>query len=500
MSLREKISSLPQAPGIYIMLDKKGNVLYVGKARSLKKRVSSYFTRGSSSLKTERLKEEIGDIKYFITKSEVDALILECSLIKRFHPPYNIDYKDDKSYPFIRITKELFPSISLVRIPPSLTADYLSRENCILFGPYPKVKLVKEALRKIRKVFPLRSCTREIGQNKSAPLCLDYHVGLCAGPCQNLIEVGDYRALVRRVYMLLKGERRGLMKELRKKMYALSKQLKFEEAARIRNQLLGLEEITGTAESGSFTEAKTGGMCSLPLQELQSALNLPSLPVHIEGLDISNLGGDFATGAVVVFKNGVPYKNGYRHFGIKTVQGVNDVQMLAEIARRHYSQISLSITCSTAIHSAGSFLLPDLILVDGGIGQLKAVSNVLKELKLKVPVISIAKKFEEVFKEENGRIKKILLSLTSPGLHLLQYIRDEAHRFAIKYHKILRDREMKKSVLDGIRGIGEKRKQKLLSHFGSIEKVMESSIEELKGLGIPEKIAQQILETGSTGS
>ncbi|PIU51348.1 hypothetical protein COS91_04915 [Candidatus Desantisbacteria bacterium CG07_land_8_20_14_0_80_39_15] len=474
-----RLKDLPELPGIYVFFDKTGNVIYVGKARSLKKRVKSYFTRGSYSPRLAQLREEITNFKYFITKSEVDALILECNLIKRCRPKFNIDYKDDKSYPFIQITKEKFPSISLIRIPPSVADEVVyTSDDALLFGPYPKVKIVKEAIRKIRSIFPLRNCRRKIREDKKTPLCLDYHIGLCCGPCQNKIELEEYRRFVRKVILLLRGEKKGLVNDLKRGMDRLSRELKFEEAAKLKNQLLGLEEIIGT-----------GGGLSPSLQELQSVLNLPFLPMRIEGFDVSNIGGEFATGALVIFQNGVPCKNGYRHFSIKTVHGINDVQMLAEIVRR---------TCSAAARPPDpSFLLPDLILVDGGIGQLNAVSKVLEEYNFKIPVISLAKKLEEVFKKEHGKIQKLHLSLNSPVLHLLQHIRDESHRFAIKYHRILRDKEMKKSVLDEIPGIGEKRKQRLLKHFGSIEKIRESNIEELKELGIPSNIAQQILECNS---
>lgn len=480
--LKQKLSNLPDLPGIYIFLDKSSNVLYVGKARSLKKRVKSYFTRSSYSPRIAELCREIADFKYFITKSEIDALILECNLIKRCRPRYNINYKDDKSYPFIQITKEKFPSISLVRIPPSaINNERCTMNKVLLFGPYPKVKIVKEALRKLRSIFPSRNCRREIREDKKTPLCLDYHIGLCCGPCQHKIGIEEYRRLVRSVILFLKGEKKGLVNELKRRMNKLSKELRFEEAAKIRNQLLGLEEIIGT---GSVMLTSMPTKVPVPiLQELQTTLNLPSTPVYIEGFDVSNIGGEFATGALVVFKDGVPYKNGYRHFSIKTVKGINDVEMLEEIVHRHYNNL---------IEEDEKF--PDLILVDGGIGQLNAVSEVLKEFKLKIPVISLAKKFEEIFKKEDGNVRRIYLPLISPILHLLQHIRDEAHRFAVKYHKILRDKKMRESVLDEIPGIGERRKQKLLKHFGSIEKIKESSMEELKRLGIPSNVAQQILE------
>ena len=479
--LEKKLKDLPESPGIYIFFDRTGDVLYVGKALSLKKRVRSYFTKSFHSPRIARLREKIADFKYSVTKSEVDALILECNLIKRYRPKYNIDYKDDKSYPFIKITKEPFPSISLVRIPSLATGHQTLITNNFLFGPYPKVRIVKEAMRKIRSIFPLRSCHRVIRENKTTPFCLDYHIGLCSGPCQHKIEKDDYRRLVRGVILLLKGKKRGLVNELRHRMNKLSNELKFEEATRIRNQLLGLEEIIGLGVPAGVPTRSVGRGLS-PLKELRSALNLPSLPVYIEGFDVSNIGGEFATGALVVFQNGIPYKNGYRHFGIKTVEGINDVQMLAEVARRHYRNL---------MEEKERF--PDLILVDGGVGQLNAVSAILNEFKLKIPIVSLAKRLEEVFKKEDGRVREIHLSLSSPALHLLQHIRDEAHRFALKYHKILRDREMKKSILDEISGIGEKRKQKLLKHFGSIEKIRKSSMEELRKIGIPSNLAKQIL-------
>jgi len=550
LQIKEKIKTLPEAPGVYVMFGKGGEVLYVGKARSLRKRVSSYFTRSKKAPKIERLTEEVEDIKFYPAKSEVDALILELGFIKRYRPPFNTAYKDDKSYPFIKITKEPFPSVSLVRLPPSsavgsLSAGHwpLATGNCILFGPFPKVKLVREALRKIRRIFPVRGCAREISDEKTTPACLDLQVGLCSGPCQLLISAEDYRVLAHGIYLLLKGEKKWLFRDLKRRMERLSKELRFEDAAKVRNQLLGLKGIVdaGQGENAAFfggpSYKKHAGRM---LEELKTALGLPGIPSYIEGLDISNIGGDYATGSVVAFKDGVPFKNGYRHFRIKTVRGSNDVEMLAEVAERRYKNSPQSIRpkqpwgetspclcAGRAVHSpqqeddntaqssklkaqsekksepydarrpTSDGVYPDLVLVDGGIAQLNAVAAKLKELNVKIPLASIAKKFEEVFMGgcANGKARKICdLSMTSPALHMLQNVRDEAHRFAIRYHKILRGRDVSKSVLDGIKGIGEKRKKALLSRFGSVDGIREASVRELKKIGIPEKISEEIIE------
>jgi len=413
----------------------------------------------------------------------------------------------------------------------------------ILFGPFPKVKLVRTALRKIRRIFPVRGCAREISAEKTTPACLDLQVGLCSGPCQLRISAEEYQALTRGIYLLLKGEKKWLFRDLKRRMERFSKELRFEDAAKVRNQLLGLKGIVdaGQGENAAFfggpSYKKHAGRM---LEELKTALGLPGIPSYIEGLDISNIGGDYATGSVVAFKDGVPFKNGYRHFRIKTVRGSNDVEMLAEVAERRYKNSPQSIRpkqpwgetspclcAGRAVHSpqqeddntaqssklkaqsekksepydarrpTSDGVYPDLVLVDGGIAQLNAVSAKLKELNVKIPLASIAKKFEEVFMDgcANGKARKICdLSMTSPALHLLQNVRDEAHRFAIRYHKILRGRDVSKSVLDGIKGIGEKRKKALLSRFGSVDGIREASVRELKKIGIPEKISEEIIE------
>ena len=506
-NIKDKAKDLPEKPGIYIMMDAKGDVLYVGKAISLKKRVSSYFFRSQDNPKTRELVGRIADIKYFTTKSEIDALILECSLIKRYRPKYNIEYIDDKSYPFIKITKDEFPSITVVRIPPS-SVQSLNSSDFILFGPYPKVDSMRETLHVICRVFPVRSCSRRINSAKKTKVCLDYHVGLCSGPCQHLIDREKYKALVKSIYILLKGEKIGLIKDLKKRMVRASKALHFEDAAKIRNQISGLMQLIDVSQSHSFLpgirQPGLNARRSGALQELKEKLKLDSVPQFVEGFDISNISGSFATGSVVVFKDGIPYKNGYRHFGIKTVKGANDVGMLAEIAERRYK---FNKSRQSTVHGQEKTVdrgpwtvdkntqteLPDLILVDGGVAQLKAVAAVIKGLNLKVPVISLAKKYEEIYTIDGSQIKKVYMPLVSAGLQLLQHVRDEAHRFAIQYHKLLRDKEINKSRLDEIKGIGMQRKKILFEHFGSLEAIREASVEDLKSIGIPSDIARQVL-------
>jgi len=477
--LKNKVKNLPQVPGIYIYFGKNHAVIYVGKARNLKRRVSSYFIKNSShGPKIRQMVGKIEDIEFIATENEAKALILENKLIKKYLPKYNVAYKDDKSYPFISITKESFPRISFIRLPRALTENDpdISRKS-FLFGPYPKVYVVKQAIKKICSIFPLRTCRKEIKKDKTDKPCLNYHIGICSGPCAAKITNAEYKNLVRNTILLLRGKKKKLLKSLREEMKDQSSLLKFEEAAKIRNQIFGLKQIVDVKNTGVKEDQR--------LVELKNSLNLKAIPEKIEGLDISNIAGKYSVGSVVVFKKGRPSNKDYRQFKIKTVSGVNDTQMIREIAKRRYRRIA----------GENPSDLPDLIVVDGGVGQLNALNDVLKELKLDVASIGLAKKMEEIFKQENAKIKKIVLENNSGALHLLQHLRDEAHRFAVRYHKILRHKALTKSFLDEIPGIGDKIKKKLINYFGSPLAIKKASFEELIKSGISKNIALKIFKT-----
>jgi excinuclease ABC subunit C len=402
------IASLPLTSGVYLMKDAKGKVIYVGKALSLRKRVQSYF-RGSSntgSPKTDRLVADIADIDYIATHSEAEALILEASLIKKYKTKYNIDQRDDKSYPYIEITGDAFPRVSVVR---PRRKDPGSR----YFGPYTQPKLIREALNIIRKIFPFRVC-----ENFPKKECLDYHMQLCDAPCTGKISKKEYQANIKNIMLIIEGKKDVLLKKLKRQMEKLSQAQRYEDAGKIRDQLRALGALySGTQGVNYYTEA----------EQLKRALDLPRLPQRIETFDISNIMGNQAVGAMVSFFNGKPDKKNYRRFRIKEVKGIDDFQMIAEVVKRRYRRLKKE-----------KKIFPDLIVIDGGKGQLSAAAMQLRMLDVDVPVIGIAKKQEEIFKP--GRRTPIRLPLDSLGLQLLQRIRDESHRFAITYHRLLRQK------------------------------------------------------------
>jgi excinuclease ABC subunit C len=401
--LKEKIITLPDSPGVYIMKSKRGEVLYVGKASSLRKRVRSYLTPSISS-KVGILREKVEDIEYVTCDSEEQALILESALIKERKPKYNIALRDDKSYPYVEITKEEFPRLFISRLK--------KRGKSLNFGPYPKVKLLKASLSIIRKVFPYASCKV---MPKSA--CLFYHLSLCPAPCIGAVSPFEYKENIENIIKILRGERKELMENLRKKMEELSKALRFEEATKIRDKLLALENLYSGKKTEHF------------LISLRNILNLPSLPLLIEAIDISSLRGKEAGGSLIVFRDGFPDKSSYRRYRIKEVEEKNDYAMVGEVVRRRYHRLLRE-----------KKRLPDLVIIDGGKGHLQKAKEELDKLALNIPIIGIAKKNEEIwlpFYEE-----PIIVPKDSPCLHLLQRIRDEAHRFAHKYHLLLRSKKV----------------------------------------------------------
>ncbi len=472
MNLKKKLEILPAKCGVYLMKDKREKILYIGKAVSLKERVRSYFQSSRYfSPKIRAMVSQISDIEYILTDSEVEALILECNLIKKYRPYYNISLKDDKSYPYIEITLgEDFPSIFLTRT--------LKKDGSRYFGPYTNVKAVKQTLKLIHRLFPVRSCRKKLV--KFDRPCLSYHLKECLGPCSGKVKKEDYLKVINEIILFLNGRGEQLVKTLRRKMEGFSHKLKFEEAARIKNQISALEKVMETKENASFSKEGFKGKNSV--KELQNYLAFKTLPLLIEAFDVSNIKGKEAVGAVVVFKNGEPAKEKYRKFRIKSVVGIDDYKMIEEVIKRHYQKV---------LKEEG--ILPDLILVDGGKGQLSSALKVLKELDIseKVSVLGLAKKWEEIFLPQ--RSEPIILPPDSSALHLLQHIRDEAHRFAHRYHRVLRKKRVKESILDTIIGVGEKRKKALFLRFGSIEKIRKATREDLEKVpGVSKEIAKKI--------
>ncbi len=405
-NLREKILAAPDSPGVYLMRDSCGEVLYVGKANSLKKRLFSYLARDLDD-KTAALMSKAAGLELKLSPNEAIALLLEASLIHELKPRYNISLKDDKSFPFVKISGEEFPSISITRKKNGACGRYL--------GPYTNAKLLKNSLKIIRHSFGYRSCRRLPKQS-----CIYYRINLCPAPCIGKISAKDYKALVDKIIFVLEGKADLLIRKLNKSMQEKSRAHDFEAAARIRDQIIVLSEIS--ASPSRFTRQGE-------LEDLKNRLGLKKLPKRIEGFDISNISGKQSVGSMVSFQNGIADKNNYRRFRIKTFAGINDYKMLAEVVARRYSRLAREKTA-----------LPDLLLIDGGRGHLLAASSELRRLNLAIPLVSIAKEKENIYSSHKSGI--LSFPKDTPAINLIRRIRDEAHRFALSYHRLLRKKEI----------------------------------------------------------
>ncbi len=588
-SFEQNIDHLPAHPGVYLFKDKKGTILYIGKAGNIKHRVSSYFQKPEDKdAKTLALLENVADIDTIVTDTEKEALILENNLIKAHRPRYNVKLRDDKNYPCLRLSmEEDFPTLTIVR--------RIKKDDSIYFGPYPSATSLKETLRLIRRIFPIRTCLDTKFSNRLRP-CVNYQMGRCLGPCCGKTDPAQYQEMVHQVRLFLEGKNRELVERLKKRMDEESEKLHFEVAAKIRDQIEHIEKViekqkivstdfldqdvmgfhrqdrmlvvhplfirggkllggkgfafpsTGLPDEevlssflhqyyreGKFIPEEILTPKAIPdqnlveqwlterkgkkvrilvpvkgdkkhllkmacenaeqflltkgerdrdedhlLEDLKKRLHLKKLPLRIEAFDISNLQGGNAVGSMVFFQDGKPDKQGYRHFKIQTVEGADDTGMMYEVLVRRYRKATEEKD------------LPDLVLLDGGRGQLNVAQEVFKELKIEeIDLISLAKERpvqgsrlsglrkteEKVFHPQYK--EPFLLGKHSPILHLLDRIRDEAHRFAITYHKKVRGRETIKSELGGIPGIGQARQRELLKYFKTIEKIREATEEEL---------------------
>lgn len=594
--LEVNLKNLPASPGVYQFLNKNGKVIYVGKAKNLKNRVRSYFQDNLTSAKTIALVSKIDDLQIFVTDSELEALILENNLIKELKPRYNVNLKDDKSFPFIKVTNELFPRIYPTRRVINDGAKY--------FGPYTDVRSMRASLRMVNQIFKIRSCKLDLTEKnieaKKFKVCLDYHIKKCDGPCEGLISPAAYNEMVDEVVKLLKGKTDDLIKLLKQRMEFAVANLEFEKAAEIRDKinqldsisskqkivsddfedrdifaiayegkdstcavfnirsgkLIGKKQLRLTIEEGeelpeiysaairfyynelaeipkeivlevqpddadALTEwlkmksekkvkifvPQRGDlkslvkMCkenaSLQLKEiqlqkmknlgnvpysvsaLQRDLRLKSLPRKIECFDISNLQGTDTVASMVVFEDGKPKKSNYRKFIIKTVEGPDDFSSMREVIERHYSKLQTE-----------NQPLPDLIMVDGGKGQLSSAVEILDKLGFNnYNIIGLAKRLEEVFLP--GQSEPLSIPKTSSGLKLLQQIRDEAHRFAITFHRTRRSKRIIKTELTDIPGIGKETAKRLLQKFSSVDAIKNSSFDDIKSV-IGEKKAELI--------
>mgnify|MGYP001165290156 CR=1 FL=1 len=557
---------IPKTPGIYKFYNIDNEVIYIGKSKNLNNRIRSYFSNiKNHSNKTSKMIKEIFNISYTVSETEHDALLLENNLIKENKPKYNILLRDDKSYPYIAISKERFPRVYTTR------KVNLKKEK--VFGPYTNIKSMRNVLEIIKKIYKIRTCnlnlTKENIDNKLFKVCLDYHIGNCLGPCEEKQKEEDYMKDVNQIQDLLKGNHSKLIKNLETKMRVYSKKLEFEKAQQIKEKIkllkvynnkstvvnpkfknievygiiddeknvyvnymkinngimLGGEtiklrkkidlneslikylifhfknkyktydyNIVSNYKLNNFINnikvfyPKTGDKKKLIDLSLKNALfykehyynekkerktkkynhiiklfeelKLKKLPRIIECFDISNTQGKYNTASMVKFKNGYPLKKDYRKYRIKSVDGINDYKSIEEVVERRYSRLI-----------SEKKTIPDLIVIDGGKGQLSSATKILKKLKIynRVNIIGIAKKLEEVYFPEDSL--PILINKKSESLKLLQKIRNEAHRFAIAYHKKLRNKMLIESSLDNIKGIGDKSKFKLIKEFGSIQKI-----------------------------
>lgn len=614
--LKAKIRSIPEKPGVYLMKNAAGDVIYIGKAVSLRSRVRSYFQKGETvSPKVRILAEHIADIEYIVTANEVEALILESNLIKQKSPRYNVRLKDDKHYPYLKVTDEPYPRVIVVRS---------MEKGGRIFGPYTDAAAVRTTMRFLRTLFPIRTCSLDLSGELNYRPCLLYHIGKCGAPCADLQSEEEYNKLIDEVCLFLEGRHERLIPGLREKMEKAAAALEFEKAAKLRDQMRALErmverqkmisaaqedqDVIGVASEGTavcvqiffvrggklvgrehfylettadedvqelltaFVEQYYEKATFVPryillpvpiedqavveswlterrgtrvhlhvpqrgdrrrlvemaeenarlvldehlsregrriqanqvgLEQLQEVLGLPDAPQRIEAFDISNLHGHEAVGAMVVVQEGVPAPDEYRRFKIRTVEGANDYAMMQEVIRRRFTRglkeqdelAALPVEQhAEALKQLRFATLPDLILIDGGRGQLNAARDALRALNLDdLPAVGLAERLEEMFIEDDP--EPIRLRLDSPGLHILQRVRDEAHRFALNYHRRLRDRQTTRSALDNVPGIGPKRKRALLRKFGSVKGVKEATLEELQTVpGISRELAERIIE------
>jgi len=406
---KKQKKNLPNKPGVYLFKDKNGVVLYVGKAKNLRKRVASYFSK-SQEIKTAILLSKTENIDYIITGSELDALILEEELIKKYKPRYNISLKDDKSYPYIKLTiNEEWPRLLMVR--------KKQKDGALYFGKL-RGGMVREVLRLAKRIFPIRWCKETPLRMRKQP-CLYYHIGSCTGPCIEKTNKKDYRVLVESIILFLEGKMDKATAKLQQEMQKASDSQDYERAAYLRDRIKTLEKII----EGKKLKKEPAPRKIVEIKELKKVLKLKNDPMRIEVFDISNIQGSHIVASMVVFYGGLPLKNDYRRFQIRGVKGkANDVASIKEVIQRRYSgKLSKQLD------------LPDLILIDGGKPQLSAAAQGLSK---KIPLISLAKKQEEIF--TLNQKTSIKLARQSDALKLLQRMRDEAHRFAITYHRLKR--------------------------------------------------------------
>ena len=446
--LAEKAKALPKAPGVYLMKDDKGRVIYVGKSASLRERVCSYFqTATKLEHKKAGLLEHVTDFDVLQTDSEVEALLVENRLIKDIQPRYNARLLDDKTYPYLMVTTgDEFPGVYVTREP--------RKQGVKLYGPFTSVYSLKEAVTHLQKAFKFRTCHLDIRDDDDNRRffrpCLLYPIHQCTAPCAAKISKDSYKEDISRLIQFLEGNKKKLVANLEKEMAEASKGLQFERAARLRDEIKALNALGGRARKGDEEFWQPESFISNPKEgmvELQTALGMSEPPRILEGIDIAHLQGGEMVGSKVCFIDGMPFKDGYRRYKIRHGQGNNDYLSIQEVVSRRYREAG-----------ASNELYPDVILIDGGLGQLHAAMEVFRTMDVKPPmVISLAKKEELVYAQ--ARSEPIRLPRNHQGLKLLQYVRDEAHRFAQHYHHILRRKaQLEEDVKQGRRPPRSRRK------------------------------------------
>ena len=481
--LIKMVRKFPDKPGVYLMHDAEGKTIYIGKAKSLKKRVSSYFRHGSfASPRLARLVADIKDISTIRTESDAEAMVLESRLIKEYQPFFNVELKMGDAYPFIKLTNEPFPRVIVTRIRGDDGAVYL--------GPFVRVRELRELLRLAERYFPLRTCALPIDPAKAQARvrpCMRHALGLCLAPCAKLCTESEYRERVADLVLLLQGKGADLAQRLHKRMDAASAGMEFEEAARYRDIIRAIwrvnrQRLSTPAMFDSRAEDWT------PLKRLMEVLRLPLLPWRIDGFDISHTAGELPVGVAVVFEQGVANTSLYRKFNIKTVDDIDDFRSIEETVTRRYRR------CLESQEP-----MPQLIMIDGGPIQLEFAKRGLDGLGLgSVPVVALAEREEELFVP--WRRESIRLSASDPGLLLLQRVRDEAHRYAITSHRKRRDKKFTRSTLEDIPGIGKNKTAQLLSRFGSMRAIAGLKPQELETVpGIGPVLAERIISALDLG-
>ena len=464
---------IPAKPGVYVFRDRFGQVIYVGKARNLRRRMSGYFQPSRVKTADPKLRSLIHSIAHWsieVVKSEDEALILESRLIKAYAPHYNILMRDDKRYLLLKIDwSEKFPTLTLARIEKPGNFQY--------FGPFPQGSALKSTLEFLLARFGLRACRTSAPNEDTRKHCLKRVVHDCCAPCIGKVDEAGYREKLNAALQVLNGNFSDLKAELEEKMRQAALDQDFEKAAKYRDIAGNLEAVFGRKNRNFKTPELPGRMPGMPaVNALAERLGLETPPRHIIGFDISNILGKFAVASMVVMKDGKPDRQHYRRFKIRTVHQSDDFAMMAEVIKRHFSRLL-----------ENNIPLPDLVMVDGGKGQLSSAIAALIEINCPpLPILGLAEKNEEIYLP--GKSDPVVLSRHDPALQILQALRDEAHRFAITYHRSLRNRQIERSLLDDIPNVGPARKKALLRTFGSVSGIRKASpgelAEKIPGLGL----------------